>query len=849
MLASIPECTKLAELKWRETSAMREAICRSKMLISIAYIIKLIIAGAAGLFLLAILGAVFMTLARSLGGQASPAYFVKVAVLSAAGLFLLGVLAAMVNTFAKYLIAQASISTPVQIESATISGDDVRSYLPVRAKELGRGVRLEALYEVQVPPLAENFGSSEAGKLPEDLKLEIQGVNVPPIIQSFLTLLPDDRYKISVAKDGQDAVQIAWKPPTGQPQTWLVYPEKSDGTGDAAKKRMIDRVICRVLYHMYYDPEGPQNWRQDPKIAGLLSQIAFPSPRALEAFFVGQQLLATYLHTPEDSEPLNAAELEFRRLEMPEFPDGAMLLGVTLSEKRNEADAILAYDRAKALLKEAIEKNEKESADLQSLVRQNPKLGRKLKAAIEARNAAALKARKTRFQALLFQANAYRKLYRWDELVRAITQLDEIDAELQAIESKPLVGSSATDKLDFMKIRAVALSEKANSIGYGLILLHPDDFIEAFKDKLPSKDKLPASIALKPEVERKLVKAMEQSATPAARKEAFGAILDDLYAKQKKTSDDARAELKQITAQARARTAGGDHENGAWKRENDRIESLLLSAEGYAVFRHAQAPDQNGEVRNDEVFGEECRKALANLQEADARQPDQYVVLQNIGMIYGDPRFDSRNTQIDKARSYFQRSVRLKPNDYFGHQNLASLAVREVYAWGVELADAETIKTAIAEAKDSLKQRPDNGSAFVILAQLYALQWAIVADGSKRANEAMVAAALADAKKVKANAARIRVAELQWGLLQLRAKARDQVQDGKDKSDKFTSAKDDFKKELIKAKSEAADLPGWEAEQLVLTTDDLLKTLESSKVDEIEKKLSWPYSPFPIPHR
>ncbi len=120
----------------------------------------------------------------------------------------------------------------------------------------------------------------------------------------------------------------------------------------------------------------------------------------------------------------------------------------------------------------------------------------------------------------------------------------------------------------------------------------------------------------------------------------------------------------------------------------------------------------------------------------------------------------------------------------------------------------------------------------------------------------MVVAALADAKKVKANAARIRVAELQWDLLRLRAKARDQVQnadtggqDGKAKNDKFTPAKDDFKKELIKAKSEAADLPGWEAEQLVLTADDLLNTLASLKVDEVDKKLYWPSSPFPIPNR
>src|SRR5437763_1646296 len=95
----------------------------------------------------------------------------KDVIILAALLFLIGVFFAIAIPFVKFLQAQAS-SRSIQIETATV-GDDVRAYLPLRAKELGRGVQLGALYEIRVPPLAENFAIGDKFKLPDDLKIEI----------------------------------------------------------------------------------------------------------------------------------------------------------------------------------------------------------------------------------------------------------------------------------------------------------------------------------------------------------------------------------------------------------------------------------------------------------------------------------------------------------------------------------------------------------------------------------------------------------------------------------------------------------------------------------------------------
>ena len=235
--------------------------------------------------------------------------------------------------------------------------------------------------------------------------------------------------------------------------------------------------------------------------------------------------------------------------------------------------------------------------------------------------------------------------------------------------------------------------------------------------------------------------------------------MDHLYKKQQAVSKEARKKIEEITNGMKVMKAlaqSNSKEDDAWKGENDRIVNLLLTADAYAMFRHAQAPSKpapgkKDDVRGDEEFIKLCRDALDLLRRAEALQPDQYVMLQNIGMIYGDPRFDSDNSHIGVARRYFERSTKIKPEDYFGYQNLAGLAVREVYAWGIEFADENAITNAITAANNSLQRRPGNGTVFIILAQLYAVQWSTQTGADKKKSaEAKYEASIANAKKFKA---------------------------------------------------------------------------------------------------
>jgi hypothetical protein len=766
-------------------------------------------------------------------------------------LLTLGVLLLLAIPIWKAIRSQLSLSPVISIEAAKIGQDDVVSYLALRAKELGRGVRLDALYEIRVPPLADNFGSGEKFKLPEDFKFEFQGVDVWKIAGTVLKFLPDDRYtiKVEAVPGSGDAVRVEWKPPGGEPKVWLLRSEKAD---PADGKRMADRVVATILHYIYYDPNGPTEFRQGAPLAAALGEAAFPNARALEAYLVGQQYLNAYLDNTEDPAPLTNAEAEFRRLqkEMPEFVDGLMLLGVTLSEAQKESDALLAYKRAKVLIEARIKTLEAEiaAAPKAQPTGLDPVSWEAIKKALAGRKAKRIAAHKILFQAQVFQANAYRKLFRWQDFVRAITELDDVERRLSGLAATPLEGTTKNDKLEFKKIGAVASAEKANALGYGLILIYPDSFLRELKGL-----DAPATLLVLPDRRKELAGIEDDLKQPGAGKTAFDARNDAfvkemgvLYQKQRKAIRDARRAVESIQMPQDA----SDAEKSAWDREQKRIEGLLLSADGYGAFRHANIAEPDTDEGN-KRFDAQSREARDNIDLADARQPNQNPLLQTLGTIYGHPRFDARNQQIDVARRYFERSLKIKPDDFFSHQNLAMLAVRQAYASGLQIS-ADALKTAIEHVNSSLKQRPGNGPAFVALAQLNALSWLIETDAERKKPwaAAYVAAIENVGRSTGASAAHLWTAKLQWGLMQLRAAAADPAPPAPasgstttkppvPKKGEFSFEKDEYKKQLQAADEQMAKLPSWDARQLRRVVEDVTAKVNASASDQRDN-LTWP---------
>jgi hypothetical protein len=304
------------------------------------------------------------------------------------------------------------------------------------------------------------------------------------------------------------------------------------------------------------------------------------------------------------------------------------------------------------------------------------------------------------------------------------------------------------------------------------------------------------------------------------------------FRKQMRRLFKAHAKAREVAQAALGAAIPGTAERDV--RDRDRIMSILHSAQGYVRYRFAQVQGETGSTQADKdaKYRDRCRQALQLLQDADALRPNDYVILQNMGLIYGDARFDPDGSHIETARRLFARSVKLKPDDYFGHQQLAGLAVREAYLWGLEFTDPTVITEGLKSANTARAKRPGEPRVLVLLSQLHSLQAAAQVDGTdpnKENQAAMVA--LAAAEQANANPVWILQAKLQAAFLEVRRAEAD---------DSFDKARTKLQKIIHEAKN-AADLdPGWEAHNL----SHIARALEGQDLDKLthDKRLTlqWP---------
>jgi hypothetical protein len=784
-------------------------------------------------------------------------------------LFALLIIALVVLVPYSFHVLRRAFGTPVvQIGSFTTSEEEsaknLGPYVLAKLKELHKPVQLEGLYETQIPSIGDHFGAKDELKFLQDVHITMQGVDLPSAVSVVLGWLPEDRYVASARPEPGTSgrvLHLELRPPGDTPREWLIRPEQRLAEDDATRKddkpqtdaarsdaasgdseagekklpsiQLVDRAIYQLVHHMYYDPNAPDIWRKlIPK--EQKPRVAFPSPPALQAYFSGRQHLASYLRSFDYNE-LVEARREFRllRQEMPHFVQGLMFLALTLSELRNEEEAIAAYRLAQSELSQHAQESPMSDAD-----------------------------KKTFFQARLFMAAAYRKLYHWQQLHVAITELEQLDKDVReelkgpASIAKPSAPAAALpplpdqDRYDFQKIRLAVLTEKAASLAYYLILLYYGNFAEALLHPLlhpsvPEDPPVPEALKsdLAEEQELKNIKdenykwPTDQSARDR-RDEVLNKWLDKIQDGHKAAVAEANKLRDEISKTAPKKEV--------WVSEREKMDSQLNNAEAYALFRYAQA-----RARDDDEFRKHCRTARDLLLRADAVQPNHYLILQNLGMIYADPRFDPLGNSIATARRLFERSIKIKPDDFYGRQQLAALAVRQAYLWGPEFVDRNLIDKALEFGKQARELRPESDVIPVLLAQLYALRAAHSTDESqKKADEALAVASLAAARQAGARPVRVAIADLQFHFLRLRAtdsdKPTDQSavgsaeQDSKTKKpDAFMAEKNAFEEALKKAKEEALKVRGWESRKLMSIADELLLNLPNLKAKD-RYTLRWP---------
>src|ERR1700722_5821818 len=192
--------------------------------------------------------------------------------------------------YLKSVICRAVAERSVQIGTFQDLSDSKINHAPYvvpRTNELFQRVPLDALYEVKVPPLKTGFGSNEDLKFLDNVKINIQGVDIPDVIKSVFAILPDDQPVVSAEPDpaaGGSAMRLDWKEPSGEKKSWLLRSDKPPNDPGATRD-LIDQAIYKMMYYLYYDPE-----KHKPSPAG----VDFPSERALVAYYSGQQYLGAY---------------------------------------------------------------------------------------------------------------------------------------------------------------------------------------------------------------------------------------------------------------------------------------------------------------------------------------------------------------------------------------------------------------------------------------------------------------------------------------------------------------------------------------------------------------------------
>lgn len=688
---------------------------------------------------------------------------------------------------------------------------EVGAILIGRAEELSRPVTLDALFEVKVPPITKNFGVKDDLKFLDDVKLSLQGVDVPAVIRAALNALPDHQYlitaKAGTAGTGNPVLNMEFVSPSGERKAWLLRAENTPTgspkpSASATTSQVIDRAIYTIWYYMYYDPKGLK-WRNN-------LEANFTSARALEAYYGGQQRLASYQRTFQASD-LDEAEREFRLLisEMPHFVSGWMFLGITLVEKRSERAAIRAFERAQRLL--------------------SP--GGVLRANISHTD------RLTWLQARLFTANAQLQLYDWKENHDALRSLEGI---LPTLPDAIPAGMSAPNFFDISKVRFSVLFQAAHNIGHDLTLLNEDNFVSALTEA-PSTPAgtIAVPAAVRPiaarqkelqdheEAVRKAPDDAQRATAKAQLLTDFGAEIDRIFAAQQQMVAAADAALTKINDFVDANTAYKQISKDEWHRHREKLAADLANADGYAKFRYAQLREPD-----DRLFRQRCNEALAKLTEAQAARPNEYTILQNMALIYGDARYDPEGKDIDTAQALFTRSLEIKSRDYYGHQKLATLVIRQAYERGVEFLSTEAIADAITKAEKARELRPNYGTIVALLSQLYILKWIKASDSDQKSIAPLIEATLMRAERGdRASSIHLWTAKLQWRLARLRGIA--------DKTE-FDKAKVKFLAALHQAEIEVAPSTLWDARDLVARVKRLTVDLQKIEVED-RAALNWAY--------
>jgi len=539
----------------------------------------------------------------------------------------------------------------------------------------------------------------------QNMTVEVSGVNVTKIVQFVNQLAAPDQWVVEGDFQTQpDRALLALRLRRGERliRTWylerfksLPYDDKSDKSAD--KSMLLQALIDDAIFQLVYDFVNPAD--QNPDLRKWRSVIKnppdFPGPAAVAAYYEAQGALGRY-YARGDWRDLDVAVDRLRDLrgQMPKFEDGLRLLGMALAEQRAENEAIHVYEQ------------------LELLMQSREKGGDKSK----------LEDKRTLLYVQLLKATAKAKIPAWRSAHDAIRELSQI-AEKVDRERKQSAAMPGMEQAAYGELLAQTEAQLAYTYAQYLDYLRHSPVAEVF-----GNDYAPPELRI---TDPKALAAL----APGPQSEEAKRIV--------------RETVTKIESQYEHWLGKGWNEESAldknrqWavladgERRRAELISRLRLASGYANYRMAEWErhvPRKADTKTESLFGETFRtrldKATKELRAADAAHPNHYLVLQLLGLVSSEPRDETADLSI--AEQYFDRAIRAKPTDYFGHELLAGIVLRRVVNKGVDLGSRDEMLHGLAAAQKAVDRLETSGRAHLLRAEYQTLLLEVEKDVTKR---------------------------------------------------------------------------------------------------------------------
>jgi hypothetical protein len=301
------------------------------------------------------------------------------------------------------------------------------------------------------------------------------------------------------------------------------------------------------------------------------------------------------------------------------------------------------------------------------------------------------------FEARFLKASSLLRCYRWAETVQAIGEFRALAVSLKGkcAEKKPADSQKEPLRKWHENHNMLARTYLETAHCFGHLLVH-----------LP-KDRSIRTDHYLDDVKTLLGPSAVQLADPDTLKDRR-TVADLLYAKAKEYQTQTQAVQPIYMSE--------------WKAD---LASRLSEVRGYAQYRHAEWLP----ATDDTQFKKQCAEAVRSLQDAELRRLQHYALLQNIGMVYLNRRYDPRGDDLATSERYFQRSIELKPGDYYGFEQLARISLRRALLGDEAAQRTAALKTGNDRAAEALKLLPE--SRGVAMVRFYLRLAKVAFDGPK----------------------------------------------------------------------------------------------------------------------